>query len=226
VRTINLNAKLDDIGKWTDICAKFQSTLLAKVLETNDPSLAYHYAKFIGREKSKMQSIILASNNPRYATLFAMDVPNADIKSLQALVIKANKPTYLVHFAALVPAANHRALLAAVVKSNSSAATGWLKFVSSSAVKTLQPLILASDNPTHLLELAHHLKGTSADCKTIRKIEDFLIGGGYVKECRVLAQLPLANKKRLEKAVVKSGNANEIKKLVDNDIAEGLKALF
>jgi hypothetical protein len=156
-----------------------------------------------------MQEVVIDANIPRYLTLFAAIIPNADIQTLQSLVIKSGNTTAIIRFARYVQS-NTKRLEAAIVKANNpAAALSWLKTVPSASVSALQSIIIASTNPTHLLELARRINSP----RTLKSIEDRLVKGKHIKECRLLALVAGSNTKRLERTVLNSGNLKEIKAL-------------
>ena len=180
------------------------------IIDSNDPALAYFFARDIKFEPHKMQAIILASDNLLFTVLFAANIPNADIKALQAKVIKSNDLQKVVEFACFVPNSDYKALEKIVVKSGSAKhAAALLKHSPRASVSNLQRIILASRTPSHLLELARRIRSK----KTLRIIEDIIVASKSAKYCRLLARIKGTSVKRLEQVVMESGNAKEIKAL-------------
>jgi hypothetical protein len=211
-----------DLNRWSEIYPNTpNSTIQEDILDNNDAALACFYARDTSTNPHLMQSIVMDANIPRYLVLFAAIVPNADIKALQSLVIKGNNTTAIIRFARYVSQANVRLLETAIAKSkNPSAAVRWLKTIPQASVKPLQSMILSSTNPNHLLELARHIKPG----KTLKTIEDRLVKGKHIKQCRLLAQIKGANTKRLERVVLNSGDLKQIKLLAkQNKASEAAK---
>jgi hypothetical protein len=204
-----------DLNRWTNErrCLDQPGTSISAfrqtIIDSEDAALACFFARDIASKRHLMQEVVIDANIPRYLTLFAAIVPNADIRTLQSLVIKSGNTTAIIRFARYVQS-NTKRLEAAIVKANSpSAALSWLKTVPSASIKALQAILLGSDNPKHWLEVARRIKAP----KTLKSIEDRLVKGKHIKECRLLAQVKGCNTKRLERVVLNSGNLKEIKAL-------------
>jgi hypothetical protein len=192
----------------------------------DQPGRACFYALETKAARYSMQSVVLGSNNPKWATFFAAMIPDADIPSLQAVVVKSGDSKWIVRFAHYISTANKTSLRKALIKTKSaSGAVQWLKHIDPSAANALKTIIIKSGKPSDLLELARHITAP----KVIKQVEDLLVKGKAIRECRIFAQtIKLANKKRLEKLILGSGNLKEIKALAKSkaSIAASLSVLF
>jgi hypothetical protein len=196
------------------------------IISNSSPALACFFAADIAYQPYRMQQVVISSNDPKYATLFAATIPNADIKTLQSIVLKSGDLTSLVRFAFYVPKADKSAIQKAVVKSdNAKAAYEFLKHVPNASASALKTIIIQSRKPTYLLELARKTKSK----KLVKQIEDILVKDKAIKACRILMQqVSGANVRRLERAIMNSGNVAEIKALAKDKQtkAAGLAVLF
>lgn len=79
-----------------------------EIINDNDAAMAYFFAIEFRYQTHRMQKIILEQKDPKYAFLFAQNVPFADIKALQQTVIESKNIKYICKFACLVKSANRK----------------------------------------------------------------------------------------------------------------------
>src|ERR1019366_7686939 len=94
-----------DYFRWMEIQRQIahNSSILdeiqSKIIANKDSGLAYFFAYHLDYKRHKMPEVILQSTDPKYALIFAQNIPNADIHSLQDIVIKSKNLTYITKFA-------------------------------------------------------------------------------------------------------------------------------
>ena len=211
----------EDELRWTEVYSRLPSkgslhnehiiALQQSIIDTRDVALAYLFALNVPYRTYLMQDIVLHSSDPTYIVLFAKHIPYADIKSLQARTIQLGKPEWMFVFAYHVAEANRKTLERAIIKSGSAK---WchmaLKYLPGSSYTAFRDPILGSRCPTYLLELARRCGG---DKRLLKAIETILVEDKQAKHCRLFAkEIPGANIKRLEQAVLESENLTEIKR--------------
>jgi hypothetical protein len=199
----------------------------ANIIRDKDTALAYFFAAYTNYKTYKMQEIILKSNDPKYALLFAQNVMGADIQALQQLVIKSGDIKYICNFGCFVPGADQKLIENIIAKEGKAKqAHMMLKYVPGASVNQFRRIIMASRRPRYLFQLAR----LTSSRRAIAKIEDILIELKSFTYIRLMAKkIKLANVKKLEQAVLDFGNVKEIKKFaraVKNTKMRDLALLF
>jgi hypothetical protein len=189
--------------------------LRSEIIQNQDAALAYFFTTEFNYKPHKMQKIILDNKDPKYAFAFARDVSNADIKALQNVVIAAKNIKYICHFACFVEGADLKRLEKIIITTLTHSprdvqyAHKLLKHVSSSNVKKIKNIILASKKPRYLYELAKHL----SSAKEIARIEDLIIASHSFTYMRLFAEhIEKCNLEKIEQAILDAGNTEQIKK--------------
>lgn len=210
-----------DFWRWLDISRTLAASAngtyeLDKVQDTivtaKDAGLAYYCAEAFSHRRNRMQEVVLKSQSPRYMFMFA-SLPNADIKALQKALFAIGDLKWLSRFACHISGASVKKIINLVAKDdNPYCAHILLKHISNIDplnMARLKKTILKSKKGRYCYELAKHLTSR----REIAKIEDILIARQSFTHIRLLAQNhPLANIKKLEQAVIDSGNTKEVKK--------------
>lgn len=107
--------------------------------QKNSAELAYELACVLdGKDRRKMEIVVLAQNNPEFSYKFARDIPGAELKRHQNVIIRAKNAEYALDYAVDIPGAN---------------------------IKKLQSIVLESENPEYLFEFAYGAPG--ADIKAL-----------------------------------------------------------
>jgi len=193
---------------------KILEKLQNEIIETNDSALAYLFCTEFDYKHYRMQRVIFENKEPKYAFIFAQNIPNSDIKSLQKIVIDSKNIKYICNFACFVRGADLKPLETLILKSitkpkNVKYAHKYLKHVSGANVKKFKDFIMVSKKPRYLFELAKHLTNK----KEIEKIEDLIIETGSFTYMRLFAEkIKLANIEKIEQVILDTDNVNEIKK--------------
>jgi hypothetical protein len=245
---INLSSEyLTDYHRWLgqqcDLSSIKQLDLIQQdIILNQEVSWACFFAAETSHNSHLMQQIILNSNSPKYITLFAQCVPNADTQALERALFASQHPQtirYLVRFAASVPTANLRKIETRLFNEVSvdtrliPLAVAFLKAIPSAKIERFKPLILQAGAPQHLYWLAQQgvagreLRLSPAQ---IRQIEDRLLEAKSFRFIRLFAaNIPGAGIAKLEEFVLASGNIKEIRlfaKAVSNAKSRGLSILF
>lgn len=190
---------------------------LASCIESlQDPLLACFFAIEKQYQLPVMQKIVLNSENPKYAYLFAKTIKNADVNSLQQLVINSNNIYYITKFACLFP--NNIKILENLIFNSKKIKYIHMLFLHNKNINfdRYKKYILSRKSPKYLFELAKHVDNE----KDLVKIEDAIIASGSAKYIRLLAsKIKNINVSKLEEAILATNNLKEIKnfaKLVKN----------
>lgn len=194
-----------------------------EIISNKDSALAYFFSCDTNYKTYKMQEVILKSKEPKYALLFAQNIKHADIQALQNVVLESEDIKYIAKFGCNVPGADKKKIESIVAKEkNARYAHMFLKNVPNANVNKFKKTIIDSGKPRYLFELAKHLKSR----REISQIEDLIIEIKSYMYIRLLAQkIPLAKLKKLEQAVLDSGNSKEIKKFAKAVRKSKLRAL-
>jgi hypothetical protein len=181
-----------------------------EILQSKDYQLAYFFALEFSFQNHKMQKLILDCNDPKYAFIFALNIKNADIKSLQKIVLDSKNIKYICKFACFIPS-SYLPSLEKFILSAKNPRYAYLLIKNNKRVSfnKYKQLILNSDNPLYLFELAKNLN----NIKDITFIEDKLISLKAYRYIRLMAaKFKNCNIEKLEKAILESNNVEEIKK--------------
>lgn len=181
-----------------------------EIIAAGDSAMAYFFAVDFAYKNYKMQKLILDKRDAKYAFAFALNVPNADIKSLRKIVLDSAKIKYVTKFACFVKGADRKLLEAAIIKSKRvKYAHMFLKHVKGADVKKFKNIIIDSGKPRYLFELAKHLESD----KEIELIENLIIQSGSFTYMRLFAEkIKKANVDKIEQAVLATDNGPEIEK--------------
>jgi hypothetical protein len=233
---------LTDYHRWIEQQYDFASITINElnliqqdILLNQEVSFATFFACETNFRNHLMQTIVLNSNSPKYITLFARCVQNADTQALERALFASQHPQtirYLVRFAASIPTANLRKIETRLLQQASvdtrliHLAVSFLKAIPSAKIDRFIPLILRAGAAQHLYFLAQ--QGVAK--RELRQIEDRLIQAKSFRFIRQLAaNIPGANLTKLEDFVLSSGNIKEIKqfaKSVKQAKSRGLSILF
>ena len=185
-----------------------------EIISKNDAPMAYFFAAEFNYQTYLMQKIVIEQADPRYAFLFAQNIPLCDIKAMQKIVVKSNNIEYICKFACYVSGANLSTLEAAILKAGKAKyAHIYLKNVDSTKINKFKEIVFLSGKPRYLYELAKH----TSEPDDIGKIEDLIIKSRSFTYMRLLAEnIELANVEKIEQAILDSGNSDEIKRFAEN----------
>jgi len=197
-------------GNHNTIGTEDLETFQNEIIYDNDSALAYFFAYDFPYKPYRMQKIILDNKDPKYAYLFAQNIPNCDVRALQKVVIDSMNLKYICKFACFVIGADLNELEKIVLKSkNVKYAHMYLKYITGADVNKFKKIILSLKKPRYLYALSKHL----TDPKEIAKIEKLIIESGSQIYMRLFAaHVKSANVDRIEQAVLASGNEAEIKR--------------
>ena len=110
-------ALVADNGKNTNV-EKIREELCKVVEESNNPKFAYLYARDIPKANiPALQKVVEESKDAECATNFAADIYNIDITKLQQIVLDSKNPKYAYQFAKYVEKADVKSLEDIVAKS-------------------------------------------------------------------------------------------------------------
>lgn len=110
-------ALIVDNGRTKDV-DKVRKELCDVVVKSNNPKFAYLYARDIPKaDIPALQTIVENSENPEYATEFASDISGIDITKLQSIVVSSKNAFYAYRFAKYVDNADVKSLENVVAKS-------------------------------------------------------------------------------------------------------------
>lgn len=199
----------------------------SQIITNKDSGLAYFFAYHFDYKRHKMQDVVLQAKNPKYAFIFAQNIPNADIQALQDVIIKSKNMTYITKFACFVPDADKKKIECLILKEGTArCAHMFIKHIDDIDFPKFKQIIFKSQKPRYLFELAKHLTSR----RDIARIEDIIIKLRSFTYIRLLAQkVRLANVFKLEQAVIETANVKEIKKfarVVKKSKMRHLSALF
>jgi hypothetical protein len=211
-----------DYLKWQQFLVESHSNsslgVLANCIDSRrDPLLACFFAIEKQYQLPIMQKIVLNSEDPKYAFLFAKTIKNADVNSLQQLVINSNNILYITKFACFIPNNNIKILENLIFNSKKIKYIHMLFLYNKNInFDRYKKYILSHQSPKYLFELAKHVDNE----KDLIKIEDAIIASGSAKYIRLLAsKIKNTNISKLEEAILATNNLKEIKnfaKLVKN----------
>ncbi len=181
-----------------------------KIEKEKDSALAYFFVIDFPYKIYRMQKVVLEKKDPKYALLFAQNIPGCDIKALQNIVVKSKKIKYICKFACFVNQADRAPLETLILKSkNVKYCHMYVKHVEGADINKFKEIILNSKKPRYLFELARHAK-TQYE---ISLIEDLIIEVKSFTYIRMMAEkIKNSNIDKLEQAVLDSDNSKEIKK--------------
>lgn len=179
------------------------------IIKDNDAALAFHFACDIGYKNHLMQNVIIKSKSPKYATLFAQNIPNADISTLQNIVMQTNNMELICRFVKLVKGANKKKFEDMVLETKNAKGAHMLIKYCDTNPKRFKKILLESKKPRYIYELSKHITNK----KELKIIESLLIESKSLIYIRLFAKkIKSANIGELEKVVLDSGNVNEIKR--------------
>lgn len=207
-----------DYSKWITTVSQYKSLdkLQDHIVESKEPDLAYFFALEYPLHKTyRMRKVILdgkggAQQAHKYAYLFALNVPGADIKALRKIVQNAGNMSVIADFACNIQGANYRALEKRIILSNEAKfASRLLKTSLAKDVGGLKAVIIRSKKPRYLFGLATR----STSPKETNRLQGLIIESGSFTYMRMFAeQIEGADVEKIEQAVLDSGNSKEIEK--------------
>jgi hypothetical protein len=181
-----------------------------EIIQSNDSALAYFCACDFPYKTYRMQKVVLDKKDPKYAFLFAQNIPGCDVKALQNVVVLSKKTKYISKFACFVKDADVAALEQLILKSkNVKYCHMYVKHVNGADINKFKKIILNSKKPRYLYALAKH----TTSLTELSLIEDLLIEVKSFTYMRMMAEkIKNANVDKLEQAILDSENSKEIKK--------------
>lgn len=206
-----------DYISWLDFLSKIDPTnykqldkIQNEIISTKNVAYAYFFAQDLHYKDYLMQKVVLDNKSAKYALLFARFIINSDINALQNLIIASGSLKYICKFACFVNQANIKKIEKIILNSNSAKyALMFVRHIKKANIDKFKPIILKSNKPKYLFELSKFLTSK----KDIRQIEDLIIATKSSTYIRLLAQKhKLANKEKLEQALLDLGDKKEMKK--------------
>ena len=209
----------DDFWLWSKVYEEFKNHipftndpqldhLQQKIIIDQNAAFAFFCAYYFNYRSHLMQKVIIDTQNVKYAYAFSKFVRNADIKALQEIVLQSHKIKYICWFGT-INGSDRRKIEKIIIQSNKAQyAYAWLKQGKVYHFDQIKDILIRSQKPQYLLEIAKRVKSK----KELRQLENLIIESGSLNYIRLFAQLPNANIKRLEQVILDSGNAAMIKK--------------
>lgn len=212
----NPKHNIKDLIRWEDFLekntGKSNDQLLELIVVLKDPLLAYFFSYFFDYKNFITQKIILDSKNPKYCFLFAKNIQNCDVKALQKIILSSNDSNIISAF--ITSFTTDTDTIEFVLKNNQNIKVAFsLLHKNLISIKRVKSLIISSNNPKYLFELAKLLSSK----KDINIIEDMIIDTGSARYIRLFAQnIKHANINRLENKLIDIGDMDELKKFALN----------
>ena len=161
-------------------------SIRSKILELQDPILAYYYAINFNNHLYEMEQIIIKSKNIKYMCNFVCQIPESNYKKIEKIVLESKKLKYISMLLALKKYKNIN------------------KYIN---------VFMGCNKPKYLLQIAKHVEDKKILSKIEDEIIDCK-SSLYIR--LMASKIKNANIAKLEEAILALQYFKEIKKFVKN----------